>query len=852
MNARHARTSAPGGAKRRGTGAAPTTPELARSSRRAGRMCHWCCALGLAVLSGLAPAASAGLPAGVREVVFAARGLGPDEHWYANFGHYAPERLRAVATYPSGASLRAVDLEAGAVRVLLDDPAGGIRDPQVDHDGGRILFSYRPGGSEHYHLHEIGADGSGLRRLTDGPFDDIEPCYLPCGDIVFVSSRCKCWVNCWLTPVAVLHRCAADGSGIRPISMNTEHDNTPWPLPDGRILYTRWEYVDRSQVHYHHLWSANPDGAAQMTWFGNLHPGTVMIDAKPVGGGPLVVAVFSPGHGIREHMGPLVLVDPKAGPDAQASVRRLTEAGDYRDPWAFAEDCILAARGGALVLLDGAGGERTLYQLPEGERQAGWQCHEPRPLAGRPREPVVPDHSDPAAATGTMVLMDARVGRNMAGVGRDEIKELLVLEVLPKPINYTGGMEPLSYGGTFTLERVLGTVPVEADGSAHFEVPALRGVFFVALDGRGRAVKRMQSFTGVQPGEVLGCVGCHEQRTSAPPPLGAAAPLAVRRPPSRIAPLPAGVPDVLDFPRDIQPLLDRHCVGCHHVDQAGGGVILAGDHGPLYSHSYFSLTVARQLADGRNEPRSNYPPRALGSGAAPLLAKFEGGHHGARADERELLLLRLWLDTGAPYPGTYAALGSGMIGGYERNLQVIHNDREWPESAAAAAAIDRRCAGCHQQKQRPLPRALSDESGFSFWMPDLRAPGIHRNRHIVFNLTRPEKSLVLLAPLARAAGGHGTCRADGTPAGSGAVIAATNDPDYQALLGMVQAGKRRLDEIKRFDMPGFLPRPEWVREMMTFGVLAPGVVPGRDPIDVYAVERAYWTSLHHQPRPSMP
>ena len=798
--------------------------------------------------------------AGVREIVFVVRGTGPDGHWYANFGRYAPDRLRGTDIFPHGASLRALDLETGAVRVLLDDPQGGIRDPQVHYDGEKILFSYRPGGSEHFHLFEIGIDGSGLRRLTDGPFDDLEPTYLPDGDIVFVSSRCKRWVNCWLTPVAVLYRCEGDGSEIRQISMNIEHDNTPWLLPDGRLLYTRWEYVDRSQVHYHHLWSANPDGTGQMTWFGNLHAGILMIDAKPVTGSQLVVAVFSPGHGQKEHAGRLVLIDPKAGPDQQSAVRPLTKAQNYRDPWAFSEDAILAARGNALVLVDGQGGERRIFALSPEESKSGQWCHEPRPLAPRPREPVIADRTAPSSSSGTMVLMDAHLGRNMSGVKKGEIKELLVVETLPKPINYTGGMEPLSYGGTFTLERVLGTVPVEPDGSAHFTVPAMRSVFFVALDADGRAVKRMQSFTGVQPGEVLGCVGCHEHRTSAPPLLDAvAAPMAVQRPPSDIRPI-AGVPDVFDFPRDIQPILDRHCVRCHHVDQADGGVILTGDLGPMYSHSYFSLTVTDQFADGRNRPQSNYPPRTLGSGAAPLLGMFEGGHYEVRANEKEFLTLRLWLDTCAPYPGTYAALASGVIGGYERNEQVINNDRGWPETKAAAEVIDRRCSECHNKDLRPIPRSLSDEIGFSFWMPDLKDKRIRRNRHIIFNLTRPEKSLLVLAPLAKKAGGHGTCRPPDTPAGEGAVFADVADADYKALLGMCRTGKRKLDEVKRFSMPGFRPRPEWVREMKTYGVLPESFDPDRDRIDVYAVERDYWSSLYHQapipsptapPRPSM-
>ena len=214
----------------------------------------------------------------------------------------------------------------------------------------------------------------------------------------------------------------------------------------------------------------------------------------------------------------------------------------------------------------------------------------------------------------------------MAGVKPGEIKKLLVLETLPKPINYTGGMEPLSYGGTFTLERVVGTVPVEPDGSAYLELPALRSFFFVALDGDDLSVKRMQSFLTVQPGEVFSCVGCHEQRQQAPP-LGKAYLKALRRRPSRITPI-ADAPDVIDFPRDIQPILDKHCVACHDYDATekggprAGGVILSGDRGPMYSHSYYALSARGQIRDGRNLAKSNYPPRAFGSAASPIMKKM--------------------------------------------------------------------------------------------------------------------------------------------------------------------------------------------------------------------------------------
>jgi len=105
---------------------------------------------------------------------------------------------------------------------------------------------------------------------------------------------------------------------------NIEHDNTPWMLPDGQVLYTRWEYVDRSRTRYHHLWTANPDGTAQMVFFGNMHPSTVMIDAKPIPHTDKVVSIFSPGHGRKEHAGAMTVVDPDAGPDDLKSARMKT------------------------------------------------------------------------------------------------------------------------------------------------------------------------------------------------------------------------------------------------------------------------------------------------------------------------------------------------------------------------------------------------------------------------------------------------------------------------------------------------------------------------------------------------
>ena len=256
-------------------------------------------ALGILLWSDSLPAETAR----PREIIFAVRQPGRGGHWYENFGYSAFDPQEKL--YGAEGRLCRLDLASGELALLLEDPAGGVRDPQVHYDGEKILFSYRPGGTDFYHLYEIDIDGQNLRQLTDGPYDDIEPTYLPDGRILFCSSRCRRWVNCWYSPVAVLYGCDGDGTNIHPISGNIEHDNSPWPMFDGRVIYQRWEYVDRSRVAFHHLWTANPDGTGQMVYYGNLHPGTVMIDAKPIPGTPeKIVAVFSPNHGQQEHAGP--------------------------------------------------------------------------------------------------------------------------------------------------------------------------------------------------------------------------------------------------------------------------------------------------------------------------------------------------------------------------------------------------------------------------------------------------------------------------------------------------------------------------------------------------------------------
>ena len=766
----------------------------------------------------------------VQEIVFAVRQRGKNGHYYVNFGNWCgnPDKWE----YGSGGRLCILNVRTGKTTTLLDDPPGGVRDPQVYYDGKKILFSYRPGNTHRYHLYEIGIDGSGLRQLTEGDYDDIEPTYLPDGRIMFCSTRCNRIVNCNLVQVALLFTCDADGTNIRQISANNETENTPWPLPDGRVMYTRWEYVDRGIGGFKGLWTTNPDGTAQMPLFGNVHPMATMLDAKPIPGTGQVVAVHS-GHMNFEHHGSISVIDLKTGPDNKKAERRITKNGMYRDPYPLGQAAFLVAEDSRILVMDYQGRTKTLLKLPDRDTKGGLWCHEPRPVQTRPREKLIPDRVDRSQTTGTLVLADVRHGRNMVGVEQGEIKQLLVLETLPKPVNFSGRADPYGFNHSFTLERVLGTVPVEADGSAHFEVPASRALFFAALDEQGRAVRRMQSFLTVQPGETIGCVGCHEERTGTLRAENYSDLAALRRRPSRITPL-ANVPQVFDFPRDIQPILDRHCVACHDYEatlQGGpraGGVVLSGDRGPVYSHGFATVHL-RNLVVMPRDGNGNKPPRSIASGASPLLDYLDGGHYDVRLTELERRIVRTWIDAAGSYAGTYAASGTGKL----------PKSPGWPEVSAAAATIRERCTSCHEGERR-LPEHPMDEVGIDGYTIVEESAPRRLSNHLVYNLTRPKKSMMLLAPLAQEAGGYGTCK----QAGIG-VFVDTDDPGYQSLLAMVRRGQEELQRDRRFDMPGFRPSQHYVRVMTELGVL-PRDLPDDAKIDVYATDEAYWRTFWPQ------
>jgi len=608
-----------------------------------------------------------------------------------------------------GRSMQCRQLAPGAL------PLGSYQHPEVSFDGRKILFAYchaetTPVNREKhldrcYHLYEMSSDGTGLKQLTDGAFDDFSPRYLPNGKIVFISTRRGGFHRCGRgpCPVYTLALANADGSDPHPVSYHETHEWDPVVTRDGRVLYTRWDYVDRNAVFYQQLWSVRPDGSDVRIFFGNNTYNPVGVwEARPVPGSNKVMATAAAHHAMTA--GSIILLDVTRGIDGLGPITRLTPDAMfpesevpvisrhtttwyspitlaktpllppeavrwpghcYRTPYPLSEKYFLAAYSFdpligepdgnwpamfGLYLVDCFGNKELLYRDPE--ICSLW----PTPLRPREKPPALPSLLEPAGGKeGTFLLRDAHLG--WPPLPQGSVKRLRIVQVLPKTTphinNPTVGLANASPG-----KQVLGTVPVEPDGSAYFRAPAGIALAFQALDERGEAVQTMRSITYLQPGENVSCIGCHEPRQAAPP--RSPVPAALARGPSTIQPGPDGS-NPLSYPLLVQPVLDKHCVACHNPQKPEGKVILTGQAQGHYTASYNALAgrVPFSAWGGKpgdfrqvnSEPLTQ--PGFFGARGSPLMKLIRQGHYDVALTPADFERLATWMDANALFYGTF-------------------------------------------------------------------------------------------------------------------------------------------------------------------------------------------------------
>ncbi|NLX55161.1 MAG: hypothetical protein GXY58_08610 [Planctomycetaceae bacterium] len=614
--------------------------------------------------------------------------------------HFVPGAALCLASW-DGAQLR--------VDTLLDDPGGVIRDPDVSYDGRRVLFAWKKSDLEDdYHLYEMDLESRAIRQLTSGlGVADYEGAYLPDGDIIFNSSRCVQIVDCWWTEVSNLYRCDGDGRYLRRLTFDQVHDNYPTVTADGRVLYTRWEYNDRGQIYPQPLLQMNPDGTNQCDFYGgNSWFPTTILHARGIPGGQKVVAIAT-GHHSRQ-TGKLIVIDPAKGrqentgaqliaPVRETPAERIDAYGQegelFQYPYPLSEtEFLVTYHPVGWSWNDGPGGPRfgIYWMTSDGARERlvdhpHWPCSQSVPVQARVMRFPRPSQVDYRQTTGTFYVQDVYAGPGLTGVARGTIKTLRVValdyRVAGIGWNSNGGpgggaliSTPVAIGnGAWDPKHILGDATVHEDGSVFFQVPARTPVYFQLLDARNRMVQTMRSWATLQPGENASCVGCHEHKNSGP---DASRPLtrALQHPPESLRPF-YGPPRGFSFAREVQPILDRHCIRCHDGRADVPYALTArevADASALrrWSEAYLALTHARQDNETDNRWRGEpdhpmvcwvsaqsapplQPPYAAGANRSQLIDLLDRGHADVRLSPEELDKLSAWIDLSVPYCGDY-------------------------------------------------------------------------------------------------------------------------------------------------------------------------------------------------------
>lgn len=573
--------------------------------------------------------------------------------------------------------------------VLLDlfDPATPVKtlyrperklfvgDVDLHFDGTKLLFSML-GSHNRWQIWEIGADGTGLRQVTPGiepDVDNYDACYLPDGRIIFDSTRIFQGIPCvgGNDTVANLFIMNPDGTNIRQLCFDQDHNWYPTVLNNGRVLFTRWEYSDTPHYFTRLLFHMNPDGTGQMEYYGsNSYWPNSMFYARPIPGHPTKVVTIVSGHHGVPRMGELVILDPARGRhEADGAVQRIPGYGQpvepvivdhlvdnvwpkFLHPWPLSEAFFLVSckptpeKPWGLYLVDIFDNILLLHEEP------GYAFFEPIPFAPRPTPPIIPDRVNVEKDHALVYLLDVYEGPGLHNVPRGSVKALRLYS-FHYAYQRMGGHEHVGVEGPWDVRRILGTVPVAADGSVYFRVPANTPIAVQPLDAEGKALQVMRSWFTAMPGEFLSCVGCHEPQNTAPilQPREVA-----NRKPVDITPW-YGPARGFSFRHEIQPVLDRHCVGCHNGSEDTKGRPDFSDN-PLPGWNNFTPSyLALHPYVRRPGPESDYHlpiPLEWHADTSELIQMLRKGHHGVELTPEAWDRLITWIDLNVPDHGRWS------------------------------------------------------------------------------------------------------------------------------------------------------------------------------------------------------
>ena len=575
-----------------------------------------------------------------------------------------------------------------------------ISDLDLHYDAERLLFSM-PDSHKLWQVFEMGLDGRNLRQLSPANQPEVhnfDAAYLPNDKIVFLSTATFQGVPCNAgVTVAMTYSMEANGQNIRQLCFEQDHNYCPTVMNDGRILYLRWEYTDIPHVWARILFTMNPDGTGQREFYGSgsYWPNSVFF-SRPIPNHPSKIVGIVTGHHVGR-IGELVVFDPAVGRhEADGAVQRIPGAGRRiepliqdkltRDSWPkFTYPFPLSDKYFLVTCKPTPDDLWGLYlvdvfdnvvRVKEVEDQA---LVGPIPVMKRPRPPVIQERTQPERQDALMYVEDVYQGPGLQGVPRGTVKTLRLFTYHFAYQRVAGIDHRVGADGPWEPKRVLGTVRVEADGSAFFRVPAHTPISIQPLDATGKAVQLMRSWATAMPGEIVSCTGCHEHQNGSTPNRQTIA--ALTRP-QELTPWRGPVRG-FSFARDVQPVLDRHCVRCHdgtlrpdgqtipdlRRDQnrficfKGGDPVpktitgvpkekLFKDYGGVFEPAYIELRRLTRVG-GLESDLHVLDPGEFHADTTELFQMLRKGHHGVVLGPNDWDRLTTWVDLNAPCHGTW-------------------------------------------------------------------------------------------------------------------------------------------------------------------------------------------------------
>ena len=574
-----------------------------------------------------------------------------------------------------------LDPAEAKVTVLFDAAEGIARDPIADFSAEKVHFAYRPavspipGQGPFWHLWSMNVDGTEPQQTSHGPFHDYFPCPLPDGGLGFISTRCKCRFLCWRPQAFVLFRMGPVDMHPKPLSFANLSEWTPATMNDGRILWTRSEYLDKGANFGHTLWAIHPDGTHPELIYGNNTINCYMNAHEVPGSHEILCTIVS--HG-GDHNGPIGLIDLGKGPFDRSALTNITpdvppqydmswlRIECFRDPIPLSRDYFLVSHSPAdhfgLYVIDRFGNRELLYIDP------AIGSMRPRPLRAVPTPPVIQAAEvDPEVTTGQFTVADVYQGLSPA-VPRGKVKYIRVCQEIRANLEQVdGGAYRHDHGPVFqdfyatpihkvtgpfgwpsyVAKASLGLAPVETDGSANFLAPAGKVLYFEALDEDYNELQRMRSVMQLQPGERRSCVGCHEHRQSTPP---VREPIAARRPPNRLD-TPSWGAESFSYEKVVQPVWDAKCVSCHDAEDEHKFNLAGTLDGELVPASYRTLISGGWVhyfdwSYGVRHHKAD--PATFGTVKSKLWQVLDAGHHDVELSRDELRRVKCWIDLNCP------------------------------------------------------------------------------------------------------------------------------------------------------------------------------------------------------------